>query len=229
MNPSTFTGRWLQGASFALVLGLFLGSFCPAAARAEKLLPVDEAKKDPSFHAFRRELVAALRRGDRVFVLGVVDPKITASFGGHEGIEGFKKYWDLDRPGPEGWNRLRDTLLTILDLGGSFQGDGFCAPYVFSRWPDDRDAFEYSAVIGRGVALRSGPSLSAPVLTRLTYDLVKVPSRGADGDGAWVKVIAPSGKPGYVSGRYLRSPIDYRACFKKAGGKWRMTVLVAGD
>jgi hypothetical protein len=46
---------------------------------------------------------------------------------------------------------------------------------------------------------------------------------------AWVKITAPNGRQGYVSGKYVRSPSDYHACFRKVRGKWYMTVLAAGD
>lgn len=218
----------MNRALLPLAVMLVAGSLGPTAAQARKLYPVDEAGKDPSFQAFRRRLVAALRRGDRTFVLGVVDPKIEWSFGDGPGIQGFRKAWKLDEAGSVGWNSLRDTLLSTLALGGSFDKGEFCAPYVFSRWPADLDSFEHAAVLGRQVAVRSGPSATAPILTRLTHDIVKIPPPGK-GDAAWVKIITPGGRRGYVAARDLRGPTDYRACFKRVKGNWRMTVFVAGD
>ncbi len=37
------------------------------------------------------------------------------------------------------------------------------------------------------------------------------------------------GTAGYISSRYVRSPIDYRAYFSKEGGRWQMMMLLAGD
>src|SRR5687768_12172923 len=94
---------------------LLLAGSCAASAQTRKLYPVDEGRKDPSFQAFRQRLVAALRRGDRRFVLSIVDPKIVPSFGDETGgIRAFKKLWNLDERDSKGWNRLRDRLLALL-------------------------------------------------------------------------------------------------------------------
>ena len=45
----------------------------------------------------------------------------------------------------------------------------------------------------------------------------------------WYKIETLGGKKGFVSAEFVRSPIDYRACFEKKNGKWKMTAFVAGD
>lgn len=37
------------------------------------------------------------------------------------------------------------------------------------------------------------------------------------------------GRKGYIASRYVRSPVDYRAFLTREGGRWRMTLFVAGD
>lgn len=213
-----------RAALLVLVLGAGLG----ASAAEVRLRPVDEGSGDPSFQAFRRRLIAALRRDDRHYVFSIVDPKLTPGFGDPEsGLAGLKEEWPLDEPGGGRWIELRETLLVLLAMGGSFRDGGFWAPYIFSEWPQELDAFGYSAIIGRGVALRSKPD--GPVLRRLTYDIVKVPEQKEGPDGGWFKVVTLDGREGYVAKRYVRSPMDYRAGFKKQKGRWRLTALVAGD
>lgn len=56
--------------------------------------------------------------------------------------------------------------------------------------------------------------------------VVKINSRDNE---EWVKIVAPNGKKGYVFSRYIRRPIDHRACFEKKQGRWLMTALVTGD
>lgn len=58
-----------------------------AAAQVGKLLPVDEAVRDPEFFAFRAQLQAAVARHDAEAVLAAVDPNIQTSFGSGGGIE----------------------------------------------------------------------------------------------------------------------------------------------
>ena len=47
------------------------------------------------------------------------------------------------------WN----TLAQLLRLGGTFgeSKNEFWAPYVFNRFPDDYDGFDFSATIAKGV------------------------------------------------------------------------------
>jgi hypothetical protein len=221
-------------------LGVWLGVCClavvtiPGLAREGKVLPVDDAANDPSFFAFRQKLIEAARKHDLEFVLSTLDPNIVNSFGGSEGIEGFKAIWELDKPQTKLW----DTLILVLTLGGSLnvsdQEISFWAPYVFSRWPNDVDSFEYAAIIGTNVRVRARPGLDAPMVATLSYDIVKFADQswlpaGEAGPDAWVKIITPAGREGFVSSRYVRSPIDYRIGFIKKDGKWSITHFVAGD
>jgi hypothetical protein len=205
---------------------------CLLAAQSRKLPPVDEGKLDPSFKAFRDRLLAAARKRDETVLYESLDPKITNSFGGDGGVTEFKEHWKMR----QGQTKLWDELTTILSMGGSFATvagvKSFCAPYVYSNFPDDLDAYDYAAITGTGVRVRAQPRLNALIVTNLSYDIVQLDretaASGVDNSG-WVKIIAPNGKKGYVSSQYIRSPIDYRACFEKKRGKWLMTALVAGD
>jgi hypothetical protein len=205
---------------------------CLLAAQSRKLNPVDEAARDPSFRAFRNKLLAAVRKRDETVLYESLDPKITNSYGGDGGITEFKEQWKMR----QGQTKVWDELTTILSMGGSFATvagvKSFCAPYVYSKFPDDLDAYDYAAITGTGVRVRARPGLNALIVTNLSYDIVQLDretsASGVDNRG-WVKIIAPNGKKGYVSSQYIRSPIDYRACFEKKQGKWLMTALVAGD
>lgn len=227
MTLGTRLGLWLS------VWGLVAATL-PGLAAEGKLLPVDEAAKDPSFFALRQKLIEAARKHDLDFILNTLDPNIVNSFGGSEGIEGFKAIWEVDKPQTKLW----DTLTLVLTLGGSLnvsdQETSFWAPYVHSRWPNEFDSFEHAAITGTNVKVRSRPSLDAPVVATLSYDIVKFADQswlpaGEAGPDAWVKIITPAGRGGFVSSRYVRSPIDYRIGFIKKDGKWSITAFVAGD
>mgnify|MGYP001569809104 FL=1 len=49
------------------------------------------------------------------------------------------------------------------------------------------------------------------------------------GSAGWVKIKTQAGLTGYVSRRFIYSPIDYRARVVKQDGKWRLKFFVAGD
>ncbi len=204
----------------------------PAIAGERKLYPVDEGRNDASFNVFRERLLKALRERDKKHLMSVIDPQIKWSFGGDDGIREFRRHWKLDGGDSKLWGELID----VLSLGGTFSTSGgrkeFWAPYTFSKFPDDLAAFEYAAIVGKDVRVRARPSGDAPAVAMLSYDLVKAEfSENSGGAGApgWAKVTAPSGKQGYVTRKFVRSPVDYRACFRNAKGKWLMTVFIAGD
>src|SRR5690349_16385306 len=96
------------------------------------LLPVDEAKRDPSFAAYRDLLLEAVHNRDEAMLVKLVDPKIRTGFGGEGGAEDFRKQVKEHDLWPE--------LEWILTHGGTWRGSGsaktFWAPYVYSQWPD---------------------------------------------------------------------------------------------
>jgi hypothetical protein len=228
----------------SLLFGFFLLAFSlpavseqisesPKTYRAHRLPPSDEGKNDPSFHAFRQKLLEAISRKDAKFLLSIVDPNIQISFGGEEGIQAFREVWKPEDVNSEVWN----TLAQLLRLGGTFgeSKNEFWAPYVFSRFPDKYGGFDFSAIIARDVKVRSEPNDKSPMITSLSYDIVlnlsasDSPEPKSKTDPAWVHIRLPEGREGFVSAQFIRSPTDYRAGFKKTGGKWLLTELVAGD
>ena len=45
----------------------------------------------------------------------------------------------------------------------------------------------------------------------------------------WTRIKLRDGRTGYISSRYVRGPVGYRAIFNKVDGRWRMAAFVAGD
>lgn len=186
-----------------------------------KLSPVDEAAKDPTFVAYREKLRAALQAHDTKAVLALVDPKIRTSFGDGGGVTAFEKI--LARPG------AFELLNTTLSLGGTFLGgsndQAFWAPYVYSAWPEEKDAFSHLAVIAENVPLRKSADANAEVIATLSYDIVE----GTPTEEPWKQVKTTDGRTGFVEWKNVWSPIGYRAGFNKQNGEWKMTGFVAGD
>jgi len=222
--------RTMQTGWLALFV-LLVSISCPAIAQVGKLYPIDEAPKDPSFQAFRTRLIEAVKNRDAKFILSILDPKILNSFGGDGGVKEFKEMWTPDNPNSELW----DILIGVLSMGGSFNlknKNEFCAPYVYSQFPE-LDAFDHSVIIGEQIRVREQPGLTSPAVATLSYDIVAVadPStEPVEKDGhSWIAIKLSNGKTGFVSKQFIRSPIDYRACFTKKRGMWGMVTLVAGD
>lgn len=220
---------------FFLSFAILLASTNVSAQKERQVLPVDEGKLDASFKSFREKLIEAIEKRDVKYIVGILDPAIVNSFGGNGGIEEFKKMWKIDSPTSELW----DELLIVLTNGGSFlkeeNNNLFCAPYSFKQFPEDLDAFEYQLIFDNNVNLRARPDLKAETVAQLSYNVVKVDyensvaDKNKEGEYLWLKVETLGGKKGFVSAKFVRSPIDYRACFEKKNGKWKMTTFVAGD
>jgi len=187
-----------------------------------RLCPVDEAQRDPSFHAFREALKDAANRKDEARLLELVDPAIRTSFGGNGGHDDFRSHWKTSSPDSELWPELTQ----ILTLGGTFRDASFWAPYVYSAWPDSVDAFEHVAAIRADVQIRSEPAATATVLTEVDWEILRVlPDRTS----GWIHVKTNGGSEGWVLASDVRSPVGYRAGFSKRNGAWTMNALVAGD
>lgn len=205
-----------------------------AAAQERFVKPVDEGPKNASFQTFRTQFIAALKRRDARFVYGIVDRNIKLGFGGEDGLANFKKNWKLESAKSEFWAEM----LKVVSNGGTFDksnGNLFMAPYLFTTFPEDIDAFEYQAIFGFSVNLRSKPDINSPVVAQLSYNVVKadyqnsVMKKGTDGQYEWLKIETLGGKKGWVKPEFVRSSIDYRAGFEKIKGKWMLTFFLAGD
>ncbi len=220
-----------------LWITLIIFSTVAAVAAQERFVkPVDNAKSDASFLAFRTKLIAAAERKDANAILAIVDPQIKNGFGGDDGIANFKKQWKTTDKKSEFWKEF----LPVIKNGGSFSKENrtklFVAPYTFSDWPDDIDGFEYMVIFGNNVNLRERPGIDSRVIERLSYNVVKIDANasttgdaGDEGAFKWYKLSTLSGKTGFVAAEFVRSHIDFRAGFEKKRGVWKMTFFLAGD
>jgi hypothetical protein len=202
---------------------VWLAAAVPVATAPPSCPPVDEGPRDPEFVRFRAGLQAAVARRDVAAVMAVVDPAIKHSFGGDDGIAGFRARWRPEAPDSELWRALG----SVLALGGRWQAaEGFVAPYTFTC--EVPDAFTTVIVIGRGVAVRASASTAAAVVARVDYAVLSVAEGAWDTEG-WVKVRIAGGREGYVAAALTRTPIDDRAFFARKGGQWRLVTFVRGD
>jgi hypothetical protein len=189
------------------------------------LPPVDDAARQRDFLEFRGRLLEAVGRRDTRYVVAIADEGIVASFGGDEGRDAFVAHWDLNGTNTRFWNVME----TVLNMGGTFLSDDiFAAPYVYSTWPEAVDPFTHSAVVGPHVRVREAPSLESPIVASVSYAIVGTASDVWSDDG-WVAVVLRDGRRGYISGRYVRNALDYRAVFQRKDGHWLLTAFIAGD
>lgn len=218
---------------FLLLFALTIFGFLNLAAQERFVKPVDEAEKDVSFFIFRAKLIEAVKKRDAKFVLSIVDRNIMNNFGGGGGIAEFKKYWKINSPNSEFWAEF----LPVISNGGSFVKETssklFFAPYTFNSFPEDLDAFDYTAIFGSNVNVRTRADENSPIVANFSYNVVKILKTVGEPKkpekASWYEVQSLGGKRGFVKAEFVRSPVDYRAGFEKKAGKWTITFFIAGD
>jgi hypothetical protein len=194
-----------------------------APAAPAPLPPRDECQKDAGFAAYRASLASAVRAKDAKRLLALTSDDIDFSFGGDSGKVEFARSWRLDRPRE---SKLWQELETVLRLGCAFNEGQAEAPWLYARFPRGLDPFDHAVVVRPGATAHVTPNAGGQVLAKLSWDILPIVS---DLGGAWTEVRLPDGRPAFVRGSDLRSPIDYRAGFERRNGRWLMTMFIAGD
>lgn len=206
----------------------------PASAESTILRPIDEATRVQSFYEFRTKLREIVRKRDADALLDRVHDSIEFSFGADaSGKPAFVKNWGLKtNPAKSAlWRELGQVLAEGAVFGNEQM---FTAPYYYSKWPEQFDAFEYMLVHGEKIPVRKEAKAAAPVLESVSYLIVKAPEGEGKRDG-FTTVELPGGKKGFVETKFLRSPVGYRAIFlfvkdkTSLGGRWLLKTFIAGD
>lgn len=219
---------WL---AIVLCLAWTATSFASSLGIPTKVYPRDETEHDLSFMEYKLRLYKAIETKELSTLLPLISPTVHVSFGGETGHKALISMWKLDNQSTKSsfWSKLEG----ILKMGAVRQRlDGepiFVAPYTFPDFPgaDDGRAL---IVTGHSVRLRKTPATNGNVMETLDYDVVHIAdSFSYHPDQEWVKIISPKGTEGYVHSSMLRSPLDYRAGFKKIDGEWKMIFFVSGD
>jgi hypothetical protein len=216
----------------ALVLAAFfaLAALSSAHSQDRKLPLVDEGASDVSWLRFKKQLMGAIEKRDKQFILAILDKNVRNQDQRARGVGNFRKQWELDTDDSPLWRELA----LALQLGAAYiKRDGgpreLCAPYLLGRWPDDVEPIKHGVVISRDAPVQSEPSASSPTIGALSYDIVTVSDWELDDKmpGAkqkWVK-IRYRARDGYIAEEQIRSPIEQAACFVKTGNTWRMTAF----
>lgn len=173
-------------ATPAAIVAVLLSSLAAVAAESpatapagfvEKIVPFfDDAPKDAALFEFRNNLLKAVQAKDLSTLLAALDPAILNGYDGEEGIESFKKKWNLNE-NPDAspvWKELGEALR----LGGKLnKGDNetyFIAPYSYYALPDEFDETEYGLVVGDGVNVRANPDENAAAIAKVGRIVVRL-------------------------------------------------------
>ena len=208
---------------FCVLLTALCFLFAVPGSSARPVYPKDEAKKDPSLVAFRRQLISAVDRKDGKYISSILHAKVLAGLGGGVGKADFEREWDLADKNSPFWTKFK----FAITHGGYFEEKSmetkFTAPYAIFFFPDEDGTdteTERAVVMQTGVPLRSMPNDTAPAVTTLNYDLVKIADAG--NKDKWVGIQTADGKKGYLPGALLIRQTSPYAEFEKRNGKWSL-------
>ena len=198
-------------------------------AQDRQLPPVDEAAGDVSWLRFKKQLMNAIEKKDKQFLLSILDRNVRNQDERTRGIATFRKQWELDTADTPVWRELG----AALQLGSAYMKRDkgpreLCAPYLLGRWPGDLNPVPRAVAISREILVQSEPSNTSSALGKLSYDIVSVTDWEVDDKAnpnqKWVR-IRYGDRDGYVPEEQVRSPIEHAACFVKGANGWRMTAF----
>src|SRR5262245_36186449 len=257
--------RHLNLVSLAFAAAVLVSWAPAAAAQAQKAPPPQQQPaapnpykplavtlpapvNDPSFDAFRKEMVAVAQRKDRAALARMVVAK--GFFWEREdgkrapkksGIDILAQALNLAAKDGSGWEALAGFAAEPTAAPLPERKDVLCAPAnpEFDErgleelaQTTDTDPLEWGYPLRPDVDVRETPSATAPSIEKLGMHFVRVLDDDAQSTantaGEWLRVVAPSGKVGFVPADALTSPAGAQLCFVKEGNAWKIAGMVGG-
>jgi hypothetical protein len=195
-----------------------------------RLYPVDDTERDPAFRSYIGRLRSAVEARNTVALRKLVDEEVVV--GPAEDDKGWAKFTARWRPDDRRNSVLWAALSDMLSLGFiRVHPSLFVSPYLVWRFPPELSMATHLVVIRDKAALREAPSLKAPAVASLSFDIVRQLGEPESGEGLaqWVHVRTLDGQTGYLNTRDLMSPLMPRAQFGLRRGRWAMIALEGQD
>jgi hypothetical protein len=214
-------------------------SYKPVAVQLPKPLA------DPSFEAFRKQLVDIAQKKDRAGLGRVVAQNFfwipedqDAADNRKPGIENLAKAIGLDDP--SGWELLA-TFANEPTADPNAERPGVvCAPGEPSF--DEKaaeellnttqtDPSEWGYPTKDSIEVRAEPSATSPVVDKLGLYLVRAypddsPANAVQAD--FLRIVTPSGKLGYVQVDSIAALASDQLCYIKEGNAWKIAGVIGG-
>jgi hypothetical protein len=222
----------------------------PAPPRSYQPIPVKlpAPSADASFDAFRKQLAAIAEKKDRAALSKLV---VARGFfwDGEEGdntdkrkssMENLVAALGLDAKDGSGWENLAaaaadPTLEASEDHKGVMCGPA--SPEVDEQAQQalikatGTDEEEWGFTTSDGVEVRAAPQANAPIIEKLGLQLVRVlpDDETPNATAPMMRVVAPSGKVGYVPADAV-SPLSFdQLCYVKDPSGWKITGYVGSE
>ena len=205
--------------------------------------------KDASFDTFRDEVGKVAQRKDRAALAKLVVAK--GFFWEREdgkpapkgsSIDVLSRALNLPAKDGSGWEALAGFAAEPTAAALPEHKEILCAPAApeFDEQAleelaqkTDTDPLEWGYTLRDKIEVRETPNNTAPAIETLGMHFVRVldddSPATANTAGEWLRVVAPSGKVGFVPADTLTSPVGAQLCYIKEGNSWKITGLVGGE
>ncbi len=203
---------------------------------------------DPSFEAFRKQLAGIIQKKDRKALAGVVANNFfwfgesgDKAAKGRPGIENLAKAISLDAQDGSGWDTLEG--FAVDPTGSPFpeRQNTICSPgdpkfneqefeqLVEATGASDED---WAYPVQAGLEMRASPQPNAPVVETLGMHFIRVlddENTPINQDQPMLRVVAPSGKIGFLPIDAISPLINDQMCYVKQGGAWKIAGFIGGE
>jgi hypothetical protein len=222
----------------------------PAPPKPYKAVTVTLPKPlgDASFAAFRKQVADIAAKKDRAALARVVaqnffwiaEDKDVADKK-KPGIDNLSKAIGLDGRDPPGWDLLAGYAQEasadpdpqrkgVLCGPGEPTFDDKAAEELAKATQTDPSEWGYPS--GDGLAVRSGPEPTAPVIEKLGLHLVRVYPDDSPTSAVYtevLRIVTPSGKVGFVPVDALLPLVTDQLCYIKEGNAWKIAGVLGGS
>jgi hypothetical protein len=202
---------------------------------------------DPSLAAFRKELGAIAQKKDRpalaklVLAQGFFWLKEAGNAAGKKtGIEALATALSLAAKDGSGWETLGEFAADETAAPYPDRPNTVCAPAgpefdvaALEKLAADTktDIGDWGFTAAEGVEVRASAAANAPVVEKLGMHFVRVmPDMAPNASQDFMRVVAPSGKVGFVAAEAINPLGSDMLCYgKDAAGAWKIVGMIGGE
>ena len=223
------------------------GQPAPAPARPYKAVAIAPTKPmtDAAFDAMRKQLGEVAKRKDRAALARLVaaqglfwqrENRDTADKS-KPGIDNLAAALGLNNKDGAGWDVLAGYADDPTASPSAEHKGAVCAPAApgFNSKDFDElikatqtDASEWGYPMSAGIEVHAGPQANAPVIDRLALAFVRVMPEPNPASAAYVRIVTPNGKAGYVSVDAVAPVGNDQLCYVKDGDAWKIGGYIGG-
>ena len=205
-----------------------------------------EPMKDPAFEAFRKQIDEVAQRKDRKALAGLVQSQGFFWIGERgdradkrkPGIDNLARAIGLDGKDANGWELLIGYVSDASAMPYSDRKDTVCAPADPTFNSDDFDNLvkdtdtdddDWAIPLRPNLQMRADAKPDSAVVETLGMHFLRVIPE-EDTDSPMLRVMAPSGKVGFVPDDAVAPLANDQICYgKDGGGAWKIVGFIGGN